>query len=177
MRRHGITIVLGVLLALATAACGGSDDDGGVATADGGPRTTGSAHAAQKGDALKFAQCMRENGLPEFKDPGSSEGGALVPQGADEEVVRAAMEKCKQYSPNGGEPPQRDEESLERDRRFAQCMRDNGVPDFPDPDGAAGGGSQLKGVDTNSEAFRTAREKCEQAVPRPTGTGPGRTGG
>jgi hypothetical protein len=168
-------ILITFLLLLATAACGGSDDTGGgVATADGGPRATGSANAAQKGDPLTFARCMRDNGVPDFKDPGDTEGGALIPPGTDREAVKVAMEKCKQYSPNGGEPPQRDEESLDRERKFAQCMRDNGVPDFPDPDGAAGGGSQLQGVDTNSAAFKTARETCEKAVPRPTQTGPGR---
>jgi hypothetical protein len=169
MRRHGIPLALGLLLTVALAAtgCGDSDAGGGVATADDGPRTSGSANPAQKGDALAFARCMRENGLPDFKDPGASEGGPLVPEGADEEVVKAAMEKCRQYSPNGGEPPKVDEQTLEWERRFAQCMRDNGVPDFPDPDGSAGGGSQLDGVDTNSAAFTAARKKCDKAVPRP----------
>jgi hypothetical protein len=176
---------VGLLLAVAAAltavlaltGCSGSDEGNGVASAGGGPDATGSANAAQRGDALKFAQCMRENGVPDFKDPGGdSGGGALVPQGTDQEVVRAAMEKCKQYSPNGGEPPQLDAESVDRQRKFAQCMRDNGVPDFPDPEGDTGGsGSQLKGVDTNSEAFKSAQRTCEQLVPRPSGTGPGRT--
>jgi hypothetical protein len=175
---------LGLLLAVAAAlttvlaltGCSGSDEGSGVASAGDGPHATGSANVAQRGDALKFAQCMRENGVPEFKDPGGDGGGALIPQGTDQDVVKAAMEKCKQYSPNGGEPPQLDAEAVDRQRRFAQCMRENGVPDFPDPEGTTGGsGSQLKGVDTSSEAFKSAQKTCEQLVPRLSGTGPGRT--
>jgi hypothetical protein len=173
MRRHGIALTLILLLTVA-AGCGPDDGDGGsVATAGDGPRTSGSANAAQKGDALAFARCMRENGVPDFKDPGGSEGGALVPDGADASAVRQAMEKCRQYSPNGGEPPQLDEATMEWQRAFAQCMRDNGVPDYPDPDGSAAGGGQLQGVDTDSAAFKTARETCEKAAPRPAQTAPG----
>ncbi|GAA0962475.1 hypothetical protein [Virgisporangium aurantiacum] len=179
VREVGLLLAVAAALAtvLALTGCSGSDEDGGVASAGDGPNATSSANAAQRGDSLKFAQCMRENGVPDFKDPGGdSGGGALIPQGTDQDVVKAAMEKCKQYSPNGGEPPQIDAESIERQRKFAQCMRENGVPDFPDPEGDTGGsGSQLKGVDTKSEAFKSAQEKCEQLVPRPSGTGPGRT--
>lgn len=183
VREVGLLLAVAAALAtvLALTGCSGSDKGGsgddGVASAGDGPNATGSANAAQRGDALKFAQCMRENGVPDFKDPGGdSGGGALVPQGTGEDVVKAAMEKCKQYSPNGGEPPQLDAEAVDRQRKFAQCMRENGVPDFPDPEGdTGGGGSQLQGVDTNSEAFKSAQKKCEQLVPRPSGTGPGRT--
>jgi hypothetical protein len=179
VREVGLLLAVAAALAavLALTGCSGSDEGGGVASASDGPNATGGANAAQRGDGLKFAQCMRENGVPDFKDPGGdSGGGALIPQGSDEDVVKAAMEKCKQYSPNGGEPPQIDAESIEQQRKFAQCMRENGVPDFPDPEGDTGGsGSQLKGVDTKSDAFKSAREKCERLVPRPSGTGPGRT--
>ena len=54
-------------------------------------------------------------------------------EGTDPEKVEAAMEACKQYAPNGGEPPKLNPEQLEQMRKFAQCMRDNGVRTFPDP--------------------------------------------
>jgi hypothetical protein len=170
--------VPGLLLALALTACGRADGGGGVATANG----TASASAVPvggRGDALKFAQCMRDNGLPDFKDPGASGGGgALLPQGADPKQVQAAQEKCKQYLPNGGEPPKVSAEEVERSRQFAKCMRANGVPDFPDPAGDSGamGGRQLEGVDTKSPEFKAGVQKCEKLVPRPTG-GPGGPGG
>jgi hypothetical protein len=170
--------VPGLLLVLALAACGRADGGSGVATANG----TASASAVPvggRGDMVKFAKCMRENGFPDFKDPGAGGGGsALIPQGADPEQVKAAQEKCKQYLPNGGEASKVSAEELERSRQFAKCMRANGVPDFPDPKGDSGatGGDRLEGVDTNSPEFKAGQQKCEKLVPRPTG-GPGGPGG
>ena len=47
---------------------------------------------------------------------------------------------------------------------FSQCMRTNGVTNFPDPKG--GGGIQLgAGVNPSSPAFRSARSKCEHLLP------------
>jgi hypothetical protein len=52
---------------------------------------------------------------------------------------------------------------------FAQCMRDNGLPDFPDPvvgsDGSLsfgfrGQGAADAGIDPGSDAFRTAIQAC-----------------
>ncbi len=47
---------------------------------------------------------------------------------------------------------------------FAQCMRDNGVPDFPDPDG---GGINLNGtgIDRNTPEFQAAHKACEPLLP------------
>jgi len=48
---------------------------------------------------------------------------------------------------------------------FSQCMRDNGVRDFPDP---KDGGISLRGsgVDTDSSAFKAAEKACESLVPQ-----------
>ncbi len=50
---------------------------------------------------------------------------------------------------------------------FAACMRDNGVPNFPDP--KPGEGVNIDGdlFDINSPAFKAAQEKCHSL------TGPG----
>src|SRR5688572_26165200 len=50
---------------------------------------------------------------------------------------------------------------------FAQCMRDNGVPDFPDPvdDGINLGGT---GIDRNSPGFKDAEKACETLLPGPS---------
>jgi hypothetical protein len=49
---------------------------------------------------------------------------------------------------------------------YAQCMRRNGVADFPDP--AADGGLRISGrdgLDPDSAAFRAAAEKCQEYMP------------
>lgn len=52
---------------------------------------------------------------------------------------------------------------------FAQCMRANGLPSFPDPSQngssrVAGGGSSA-GIDPGSPEFKKASEKCKQYLP------------
>jgi hypothetical protein len=56
---------------------------------------------------------------------------------------------------------------------FAQCMRANGVPGFPDPSGS-GGGIQIQagsGINPASPAFEAAQSKCRKLLP---GGGPGK---
>ncbi len=55
---------------------------------------------------------------------------------------------------------------------FANCMRANGVPKFPDP---ANGGFLFHkgaGVDPSSPAFEAARAKCKKFLPAGPGSGP-----
>jgi hypothetical protein len=122
------------LTALATlaaigAGCGGNDDSGG-----------GNANAATQEKAVKFAQCMRENGVSQFPDPDASgnltidgvlNGSSIDP---DSSTWTAAVAACKTLQPPGftgdGE---RSAEEQEGALRFAQCIRENGVEDFPDP--------------------------------------------
>src|SRR6185436_19439156 len=49
---------------------------------------------------------------------------------------------------------------------FAQCMRDNGLANFPDPVGEK---ISLSGTDLDpkSAAFQTAHEACVSLLPRP----------
>jgi hypothetical protein len=167
-----VTALAAGLILLAATGCDTPRSGDDVASASGSARASGGGKVPPRGDALKFAQCMRDNGVPDFRDPGD-EGGALVPEGTDPKAVEAAQQKCKQYLPDGGQPPNVSAEDIERSRRFAQCMRDNGVPDFPDPQ-ADGGGQQLQGVDTSLDSFRSAQQKCDTLLPRPTGPAAGR---
>ncbi|MFC6019510.1 hypothetical protein ACFP2T_25290 [Plantactinospora solaniradicis] len=170
-------LVLGLLLALAVAVpgCGPADNGGdGVATAGGGP--TGAAGASpepsdrqgQQEELLRFAQCMRANGVPEYPDP-EFDGGAVnlsLPEGTDRQKVEAAQQKCKQHLPNGGEPAKLDPAAREQIREYAKCMRANGVPKFPDPD--ENGGISIEGgpdLDPKSEVFRAAERECAKHRP------------
>jgi hypothetical protein len=174
-------LVLGLLFALGVAGCGGRDGGDGVATA-GGPASKPSSSAGAdsrttKEAALEFARCMRENGVPNFPDPEVGDGGGLrleLPEGADRQKVDAAQEKCKRYLPNGGEPPKLDPQQLEQVRKMAKCMRENGVPKFPDP--GENGGIKIEGgpgLDPHSPEFKAAEKACEQYRPAPPSGAPG----
>jgi hypothetical protein len=181
-------LALGLLLILPSAGCGAAKGDNGVATAGGSASAGPSASAAADGlteqeRGLKFAQCMRDNGVPNFPDPKFSDGGGMsidVPEGSDPQKVDAAMRKCQQYTPNGGEPPKADPQVAERNRKFAKCMRDNGVASFPDP--GADGGIQINGNDPamnpDDPKFKAAQTACAQYQPGGTSGGAGnQTGG
>ena len=47
---------------------------------------------------------------------------------------------------------------------FAECMRANGVPNFPDPNPARGMLFSLAGVDTSAPAFTAAQTKCQKLM-------------
>ena len=116
---------------------------------------------------------MREQGI-DMPDPQMDGGGISmsIPQGTDKAKVDAANEKCKQFLPNGGQPMKADPEMQEKMRQFAQCMRDNGLPDFPDPseDGGIRIDGNKTGVDPESEAFKKAEAACKQFQPKRQGS-------
>jgi len=101
--------------------------------------TGGNNSAANLAKAVKFAQCMRANGVSAFPDPdasgqltidGVANGSSVDPSSA---VFIQAISACKDLEPPGLMGHQRSPEQQKVALKFAQCMRDNGVPDFPDP--------------------------------------------
>jgi hypothetical protein len=152
-------------LMFALAACGASDNGGGVASA-GKPTAapsaggSGAGGLSQQEKALKFAQCMRDHGVPmDDPDPNGGMGVKIGGPGVDTSKIQAAQEACRQFSPFGDAGPQQDAARAERLRKFAQCMRDNGVPNFPDPDGALMRVEQSVAADPD---FPAAQQKCEK---------------
>jgi hypothetical protein len=169
MRR--IATALAVFLAMASAACAQNDrSDPEVASAGNGTASaTPSASASDDPDApLKFAQCMRAHGITWFPDPTDGKMSITIPKGTDPKKMEAAQEACKQYAPNGGEPPKMTPEDLQRARDMAKCMRANGVPNFPDPDPNGGiriDGKKL-GTGPGDPTFDKAAKACDKYMPQ-----------
>ncbi|MFI7542872.1 hypothetical protein [Actinoplanes sp. NPDC049599] len=162
----------GLLLLLAAAGCGKAPAGDQVASAGGTPAASAGASAAADRDEdapLKFSQCMREQGLTWFPDPKPDGGLQIkVPKGTDKAKVDAAMAACKQWAPGGGDHGPADPELLEQARRMAQCMREHGVPDFPDPqaDGSVRLDGDKIGMGPGDPAFDQADEACAQFRPQ-----------
>ena len=114
--------------------------------------------------ARAYAQCIRDNGVPDFPDPdpdGQLRGPAHEKQ--SDPKFQAAQEKCRTLAP-GGEHQRSDPATVEQMRRFSQCMRDNGLPNFPDPDPDG----RLRGVgheQQDSPTYRAASESCRGKLP------------
>ena len=59
------------MVAVISAGCGGTGSSGGTSTAS-SAGTGGNKNATDRDKAVKFAECMRENGVPDFPDPNAS---------------------------------------------------------------------------------------------------------
>jgi hypothetical protein len=57
----------------------------------------------QQSQALKFASCMRKNGVPNFPDPQTQGGGFIVGEGVDNNSpqYKAALAACRKLQPGG----------------------------------------------------------------------------
>ena len=70
-----------------------------------GQNNRNSAAAVDNAEAVRaYAQCIRDNGVPDFPDPDPD--GRLRGQGHEQQdtpTFRAAMESCRQKLPGGGD--------------------------------------------------------------------------
>jgi hypothetical protein len=120
-----LLVALAVLsCALMLAGCGSSGKSGGG---------SGSAVASA---GIKYADCMRAHGVPNFPDPGSGgavdlSGSAINPQSPAFESGQSA---CQKLLPGG--LPGRGSGSatrIEQGVKIAACIRAEGWKSFPDP--------------------------------------------
>ena len=172
--RTRTVLALSLLLPTALAGCarGATGNDPGVASAaNGKPTPSASVSAQPAGDApLKYSQCMREHGMTWFPDPKKDGEMTLrIPDGIDKSKMDAAEQACRQWAPNGGNAPKLDAAALEQLRLMAKCMRENGVPNFPDPkpDGQLAISADQVGAGPGDPTFDKAEKICDKYRPSP----------
>jgi hypothetical protein len=80
---------------------------------------------------------MRANGVSDFPDPAPGGGFDFHASAAvhSSPAFRTAQAKCVKLMPGGGPPTQThpSAQTLAHFRQVAECMRQHGVPNFPDP--------------------------------------------
>ena len=150
-------------MALLAAACSSPSSTGTSSSSAAEPANSspaaGSSATAQS--VVAYSQCMRANGVPKYPDPAS---GGQLPKGdaqafgVSDSQFQAAQRTCQHLLPTGGSfdqqahdcieagdcPPALVQQMLTADRKFAQCMRAHGVPNWPDPTIGANGGPVFK---------------------------------
>lgn len=151
--------VLPMLLLVALSGCAAPDDVAAPAP---------SASVDEVGQLRAYAKCMRENGvdMPDPNGDGVISAPALKVGSPESKKAEAAAEKCRTLLPAGGgaEPPKMSPEDLEKMRALSRCMRENGVPSYPDPDPETGAVS-LSETGIDGEAMTKAAKKCQGVGP------------
>ncbi|MCW2995791.1 MAG: hypothetical protein JWQ18_3286 [Conexibacter sp.] len=115
---------------LGAAGCGASAPSGtgtaSTAATGAGKRATGQAKA------VRFSECIRGHGVPHFPDP-DAKGDYVFGIDVTPAVWQKAVNACKDLQPPGSLSGKRSPKQQSAALRFAQCAREHGVKDFPDP--------------------------------------------
>lgn len=201
-----VAVLVAALVILSTGRGSGSND--GVATLKSpgvGPSAapSGTANSQDPYQAmLAYSACMRSHGVPDFPDPNSNGGLEIQGGGQNSDLdpnsptFQAAQQACQSLMPGsgggqltngqGGSGPglsirgsggsQAAQQQL---MAYSQCMRSNGVSDFPDPVFSGGAGSLTlpADIDPNSPTFQAAQKACQSLLAVPSGATQMTTGG
>jgi hypothetical protein len=150
--------------ALLLAACGSSSTPhpGGSSST---PHPGGSSGQAL---GVKFSTCIRDHGVPSFPDPEADAGGIQIPLSLAQNpspAFKSAMQACKYLIPANTSPPVVSASQKAAAVKLAQCMREHGVPNYPDPtyqDGHLVPPSiAVPAINPASPAFGAASKTCQ----------------
>lgn len=107
---------------------------------------------------VKYAQCIRANGYPEFPDPAPDGRMRLQLDAKSTGKFEAAQAACKDKMPPGLAAANQEitPDRLQALLGFAQCVRGKGVSGFPDP--------TSKGVFELSGALDISTPQAQEAL-------------
>jgi hypothetical protein len=133
MTRALLALAVFAMVAVISAGCGSDAPSGtGAAGNAGGARADGDQSATSQDRAVKFAACIRGHGVPHFPDP-DAKGEFVFGIDVSPAVWQKAVDACKDLEPPGALSGERSPKQQSAALRFAGCIRENGVKDFPDP--------------------------------------------
>jgi hypothetical protein len=121
------------LIGVISAGCSDASSETGIGSSG------GNKNATNHEKAVKFAKCMRDSGVREFPDPPASgeltidaiANGSSLDTGTA--AFKQALSACRDLEPSGFTGHKRSAQRQKNALEFGQCIRDNGVRDFPDP--------------------------------------------
>jgi hypothetical protein len=145
----GVVAPLVTCCALAIAGCGSSS------------KSTATARSSPLVATLQFSACMRSHGVPNFPDatPNGESPGPAVHVDKHSPALRTAQRACGSLMAAIAAVKPRPTRA--RQLRQAECMREHGVRDYPDP--LPGGGFNFpSSINPQSPAFIAAQNACEK---------------
>lgn len=158
-----VAVALGVFLAVALVGGGaviglmfGGGNDGAVASQS---SPTADDRIAK---GVAFVDCMRKNGVPNHPDPAADGSIRVGPQDdvdVESQTFKDAQKKCKELNSGGQEQPGNGPPSFDP-MPYVNCMRANGMPDFPAPENG-----QFN-FDADPKVFEPAHEACKGLLPK-----------
>jgi hypothetical protein len=171
MRRHRVNLLLAVPLSLvlAVSGCTGAASGSAPPPAGGRGRADGLTYHER---LVRYTQCMRDNGV-KMNDPvldANGDGGVTIQDDADADPAkrRAAAAKCDPLLGGGdGKSEQVDPANVETLRKWAKCLRENGLSDYPDP--GSDGSIAQKALDPNDPTVSAAVAACDKMRSNPDG--------
>lgn len=140
-----VSLMMSAAFGLVSGGCGSNAPSDtrtvSASTVDSGANTT-AASANSGGEstatttvrdlAVKFAECIRGHGVADFPDA-NAKGEFVYGISVSPAVWTKAVDTCKDLQPPGSLSTTRSPKQQSAGLKFAQCVRDNGVKDFPDP--------------------------------------------
>jgi hypothetical protein len=165
-----IAIIAAAGLVLLAAACGSSPGSTGS--------TASAGAAASAPTGVAFTQCMHSHGIPDYPAPQSNGqlqkivSGQQV--GVSDATLRSASNACQSLWPYQALTPAQQQQELAEDLKFAQCMRAQGLPKFPDPTATGGRvvfviNTSQDGFDPHSAPVLAKARHCEDVLPKGSG--------
>lgn len=146
--------------------CGPAQPEPGVASVGGATAST--APADRDAQIRTYRNCLTENGVKLLDTPTAEGLPQVDKQSTDVKVLGDAQEKCRDHVPSGGDATRAPAADIETSRRYAACLREHGVSDYPDPDPVTGdtGVSDELGARLKTDPdMVTATEACAGLQP------------
>ncbi|MEW9533880.1 hypothetical protein [Microbispora sp. NPDC049125] len=162
-RSRAAAVLTAAVLAMPLAACSA-----------GGPTPAGSPTAVPSGAQQVFAayrdavRCLRSHGMPGFPDPVMVSGQPEVPADAPK-PPRAAIDACQaeiRKLPDVGRDAPATAADIAKLRQFAACMREHGLPDWPDPNARGAFPLPRRLFDLGKRGFFSQMQACKPLAPK-----------
>ena len=165
--RAAVGVGLGVVLLLAgLAGCSATGGAGAATTTTGGQQDAAAVWR-------ELVRCARANGMPNLPDPQiDSNGRASFPNGTPEppaSVRRACQSIYDRLPASARDEAARPPADMQALLRYARCMREHGVADFPDPSADGNFHAPAGSRGAKNPNLERANQACRQLDPNQKG--------